>query len=48
MVAKVKTIPDGVNPARAGMIPRLRRRSMFHVSKPRASGDDPVTKHSLD
>ena len=30
-----------VNPARAGMILKLRRRPRMRLRKPRASGDDP-------
>ena len=32
----------GVNPARAGMIPRRRNNSLMMQGKPRASGDDPA------
>ena len=31
-----------VNPARAGMIRRHIRDAHGHISKPRASGDDPI------
>ena len=31
-----------VNPARAGMIPRVRGRGKYGKGKPRASGDDPT------
>ena len=32
---------DGVNPARAGMIPNEFAEAFADLSKPRASGDDP-------
>ena len=38
----IAVAPVNVNPARAGMIPRLFSTPIFMSGKPRASGDDPL------
>ena len=40
-------VPDVVNPARAGMIPKRTAPSSITGSKPRASGDDPIDVEAL-